>query len=310
MVPGIPVPPGVQCAPPAQAELCNPYEDRNGPLLVGNPFLDGKTSSPPGWFGAAEVDVVGTHIKNHLINSITTGSGFMDTVHLPTAPLDWTGSPRFELGYRFGQGAGDFVLSYRFLATSGRETLFDFDAAGNPGNLHSRLNINVWDIDYGNWENSLLPWGEMRWRIGARIASNFFDSQAVSPLLEQRTSNYFVGGGPHAGVDLRWCLSDTGLALVGRIEGAILCGSSHDSYEEVFFGGPGGPDGGASRFPHVQVVPVLNVQAAVEWVPLASGQLHVSAGYTYERWWDYAGTGGELSDMFTQGVFFRFEFRY
>jgi hypothetical protein len=60
----------------------------------------------------------------------------------------------------------------------------------------------------------------------------------------------------------------------------------------------------------VQVVPVLSAQAGVEWYPPGNDHLRVSGGYQYERWWDYAGPQGRFSDMFSQGVFFRFEYRY
>lgn len=296
----MPLPAQAPCNAPA-AEACNPYQDSNGKLLVGDPLLDDKTSSPLGWFGAAEIDIVDPHIKNRLVN--TVGG---DVVHLPGAALDWAVSPRFELGYRFGQGVGDLVTSYKFLETTGNEALPGFDPAGGTAALHSRLNINEWDIDYGNWENSLLPDTELRWRLGVRLGANFFDSQASSPLLEQRESNYYFGAGPHVGVDVRHEVGDSGVSLVGRMEAAFLIGQSWESAGEVF----PGPVGAATRSSLVQTVPVLSVQAGLEWIPKDNDHWHFSGGYTYERWWDYAGPQGSQSDMFMQGFFLRGEFRY
>jgi hypothetical protein len=286
----------------APVPQCNPFEDNNGPLLKGDALLDDKCSSPPGWFAAAEADVVVAHIKNRLFGHVGN-----DTIHLPTAELDWTVSPRFELGYRFGQGVGDFLVSYRFLVTSGSGVLPGFDANQNAAALHSRLNINSWDIDYGNWENSLLPFCEMRWRIGARVAANFFDSKAASPLLEQRVSNYFVGGGPHVGLDLRHAIRKTGLSVLGRFESAFLIGETYQSYEQVF---SVGPVGGANRILQPQTVPLVSAQAGLEWTPPGNEHLHFSAGYTYEHWWNYADVLTNRSDMWSQGFFFRGEFRY
>src|SRR6516164_3936047 len=71
-------PPGI-AGPPA----CAPYEDDNGPLLKGSPFLDWPACAPPGCFGAIELDLVGPHIKNRLTGSVTV-NGATDQVHLPT----------------------------------------------------------------------------------------------------------------------------------------------------------------------------------------------------------------------------------
>jgi Legionella pneumophila major outer membrane protein precursor len=292
-------------APLQQRPDCNPYEDNNGPLLKGDPLLDDKCDSPPGWFGATEADLVDTHIKNRLINQIGP-----DIIHLPTAQLDWTVAPRFEFGYRFGQDAGEIVFSYRFLNSTGAEGLANFDAAGNTAALHSRLDINVWDIDYGIWENSLLPWFEMKWRIGVQIGSNFFDSTATTALEDQRVANDFIGAGPHVGLDLRHTFAGTGLGIFSRIENSYLVGDARQTFAETFFTGPGAAGGGYLRVGAPDVVPWLGVQLGAEWTPPVNDHWCLSVGYTYERWWNYANVGNSASDMWSQGVFFRAEFRY
>jgi hypothetical protein len=297
--------------PPAQlapAPCCNPYEDHNGPTLRGDPLLDDKCDSPPGWFGAVELGIVGAHVRNRLVSDVAIAGG-TDTVHLPTADLDWTVSPRFEVGYRLPQAAGEFLLAYRFLVTSGSQDIPGFDAAGNAGALHSRLDLHAWDFDYANWENSLLPWCEMRWRVGARLAAVYFDSTAASPLLEQHTGNDFVGAGPHAGLDVRHDLGETGLAVFGRVEGAFLVGRSSQSFEEVLLPGPGAV-GGATRALQTNAAPWLNLQVGAEWVPAGNERLRLSAGYTFERWWNFADVAGSRGDLTVQGVFLRGEIRY
>ena len=54
------------------------------------------------------------------------------------------------------------------------------------------------------------------WKVGARISQAFFDSRATGAILEQRTSDFYLGAGPHLGVDLRRSLGGTGFELFGR----------------------------------------------------------------------------------------------
>lgn len=284
---------------------CNPYEDNNGPLLQGDPLLDNPLVAPLGWFGSLEADLAGTHIKNRLVNQVTV-NGTTDMLHLPTAELDWTVSPRIEVGYRFGEGAGELLLAYKFLLTSGNATLPNFDTAGDAGNLHSRLNTNAWDLDYGSHEYGLLPCCDMKWRAGIRLASVFFDSMATSPLLEQRVANNFVGAGPHVGLDLRRCDKRSGLELFGRLENAFLIGQTAQSYEEVFSGGPGG----ASRLDQTLVVPWLGVAAGLGWTPPGNDHWHFAAGYAFETWWSLADVADARGQVTNQGIFLRCEIRY
>ena len=155
-------------------------EDSNGTLLRGDSFLDGPRIDNLGWFGSIDLDFLGPHVNNRLSGVATAGLR-TDAVALPSAELHWAVSPRFEVGYRFGQGAGEVLLSYRFVNSDGSATIADFGGAGSPGQMRSRLNMNVIDLDYGSQENSLLPGFDMKWRVGVRMATLFFDSDAASP---------------------------------------------------------------------------------------------------------------------------------
>ena len=61
--------------------------------------------------------------KPRLTNRVTSGTpiapAFPAPVEVPFAALDWTVSPRFELGYRLPDGDGELRLAYRLLASSG-----------------------------------------------------------------------------------------------------------------------------------------------------------------------------------------------
>src|SRR5207248_1661444 len=114
-------------------------EDNNGNLLKGDPLLDcSPWAAGGGWFGALEVDAVGPAVKNRLNAPLVIG-GVTTTVQLPSADLGWTAMPRVELGYRLGQAAGEFLIAYRGLHSTGSGTLAGFDAAGTAAPLSSRL---------------------------------------------------------------------------------------------------------------------------------------------------------------------------
>ena len=296
---------GCGCGTQTTAGCCNPYEDHNGPLLCGDPLLDAPPWAPPGWFGALEADLVGTHIKNRLTDSVTVG-GVTDNIHLPTADLDWTVSPRIELGYRFCEGAGELLIAFKFLTTSGTESVPNFDPNSDSGDLHSRLNINVLDLDYGSREISLWPCWDFKWRAGVRFEGIYFDSTATSPLLQEHVSNDFYGAGPHVGLDLRRFIHGTGLEFTTRVESAFVIGQTYQTADESEFG----IGSGSSRVSDTLISPWLGVQAGVSWTPPCCKCVTVSAGYTFEAWWSMADIGSSRGDITSEGVFFRGEWRY
>src|SRR5262249_18005897 len=160
--------------------------------------------------------------------------------------------PRFELGYRFPQGCGELLVSYRFLSTEGSDTLSSFDLDGSEGLLRSRLSLDVVDIDYASREYCLdSHWG-MKWRVGVRIADVVFASRADGLFIEQRTSNDFVGAGPHVGLDLWRSLPVPGLALFGKVEGAFPVGEITQGFEEKFILDDDSLTGGATRVRQTQ----------------------------------------------------------
>jgi hypothetical protein len=291
--PGLPVPQGPV-----------PLEDRNGDLLKGDPFLGGSPYAPPGCFAAVDVDPLGPHIKNHLTASVTTPVS-TDTLHLPTADLGWTVAPRFELGYRFPEGAGELLIAYRFVDASGSGTIAGFGPAGGPGALRSRLDMHVLDVDYGSHECSLGPGWDMHWLFGARVASVYFDSQAASTDLEQHITNHLSGAGPHVALELWRCLGESGLALFGRADTAFLFGPVRQSFEETTAAGAG-----QTTVSQRQGLPVLSVNAGLGWTPAGSTHLRFVAGYHFERWWNVARDGDSHGELWLQGIFVRGEWRY
>lgn len=306
-LPGLPRPPDApaslyQQPPPAPAYICAPLP---GPYFERDLRLDPPSLPWPGWVADVELAIVGPHVKNNLTDTVQIGSRLPDTVQLPSANLDWTVSPRFQLGYRLPSGFGAIVLGYQFLATEGSGSLSGPDGVAS---LRSRLDVNIADLDYTSWEISLWPHWDMKWWFGLRLANLFFDSQAQesfaaaaagSGVFAMHTTNHYLGGGPHYGLELRRRWEDAGLSLVARVDGATFLGQTHQRFEEAStLTGPGGVQLiGENNRGNPQTVPTLGVFLGVNWQPPHYPNLSLSAGYEYEYWWN----AGRLSTTMSRG---------
>jgi hypothetical protein len=277
--------------------------------LRGDPLLEG--SGPPGWFFGLELGLVVPHITNGL-NALVTVPGFQpDIVAIGGAPLDWTGSPKFDLGYRFGEGLGEAVLSYRLLATDGRAILPGWDLDGSDAPLKTDLQMNVVDLDYVSRDIVLGGIGDLHWRAGLRLASVHFDSRAEGFFLEQQASNNFFGAGPRVGLDLGRRLGNTQFGLYGRIDASVPIGRVHQSFNESFITQDGNIVGAATDVNETQAVPTLGIQLGLSWTPGWRGCVsRYSFGYEFEEWWSVGEAGTSHADLFSQGLFFRGEFNF
>jgi hypothetical protein len=151
----------------------------------------------------------------------------------------------------------------------------------------------------------------MKWKVGVRIADVFFDSLAEGLFIEQRTTNTFVGAGPHVALDFWRSLPVPGLALYGKIEGAAAIGEIHQSFEEKFILEDGTLVGSAATAHRAEAVPVLTVQAGLSWTPCRN--FHWSRftfGYEFERWWSLGELGDSRAELTTQGVVLKGEFTF
>jgi hypothetical protein len=267
-------------------------------------------SPPPGWFSNLELNLLGPHISNRLASPVVV-DGFVDIVALPSASLDWVGSPRIEVGYRMAQGLGEFLVGYQSLVSSGKALAVDFEGPGNPGFLRSRLNMNVVDFLYGTREYSLAPGWDLDWRVGARLATIYFDSQAAGFFLQQRESSNFIGAGPIASVEVaRHFLDCPAVAVFGRLQGALLVGNVHQSFGESVDLTPVGGSlvGGATDHDSTQVVPVLELQLGMSYTPPWDGRwARFAFGYEFQQYWNIGQAAGSHADLQTNGVFFRAE---
>jgi hypothetical protein len=294
--------------PPGPAPYVLPFQDRNGPLLGGDPLLEGPDA--PGWFAGVDIELVAPHLKNALVAPVNVSVVGTRDVHAPEADLDWTGSPSVSVGYRFAQGCGAFVATYRFLVSEGMMNVPDYDLLG-AGAVRSRLNMNVLDLDYVSREWSLGPLWDLDWRAGIRVAAVYFDSRAMGQFMEDRTSNNFIGAGPHLGLEVaRHLLELPGLSVFAGVDGALLLGHIDQNFEETFTVDNALAAGGATHQSMTQAVPVLRFETGLTWAPPCDNTMRFTVGYQYEHWWYLGQVGDSRAELTDQGVFFRSEFRF
>lgn len=291
--------------PPA----CN-LEDCNGPILLGDPLLD-PPCFPPGWFTAAEVSIVQPSLHGHLAGTIPLVFGLIhQPILLPFGDLSWTGSPRVELGYRFPQGFGELLLSYRFLYSDGCNGPVNVGLVEDAC-LYSKVNLNVLDLDYASHEWSLGPCWDMKWQVGVRLADLCIQTAATNPVIQQWADSRFIGAGPHLALGLTRWLPWCRLGLFTRLEGSAVFGRVSQNFEEViqFFGLPL-LDGSSSQN-QSQAVPTLRVQSGVRWLaPWCGDRLHFAGGYEFEEWWFVGRAQHSRADLMMQGLFLRCEWNF
>jgi hypothetical protein len=292
---------------------CAENQDSNGSLLIGDPLLDG--GAAPGWVAGIEVGIVGPHVENRLVDSVTRASGATDTVHLPTAELGIQGMPKVELGYRWGQATGELILSWTSLSADATQQfsgslLPAFGPAGAP--VSSRLNLQVFDLDYGSHEPLTVFGVDMKWRAGVRGLLYYSDSQAANDTLFQHVVNNYWGVGPHAMADFRRRLGATGLDLFARFDASVVFGRVTQRFVETVTTGGTIDSGETDQFNNVQSL-MLGLQAGVRWTPLWNPNFHVTAAYGAQVFQGVGTVFAQPSPTETlriQGCFLRAEWNY
>jgi hypothetical protein len=258
----------------------------------------------PGWFAGAEIALRQADINATLVNQIPLGS-LGEFLHVPAVDLPLTVSPTFEIGYRLPQCAGTFSLRYHFLTAEGTGTVYPAD---NTFRVRTRLDMQVFDLDYGTAPYEFAPRWEVSARLGGRLANVFFDSQAVNDAVSQQASNNFFGAGIHGRVDVeRRLVVIPGLGLFGRLDGAVLTGRVRQRFHLERF----------EEFSELeqrsrQTVSALNAQVGLSYSPPGLPGLKFATGYEWEQYWNVGrlngqdGAGGRSSgDVWSHGWFLR-----
>jgi hypothetical protein len=272
------------------------------------PFVDDSPVGPPGWFGEADLFVVWPHLNTHLRGTPNQGT---DTVFLTTAgSLDTTVSPTFVLGYRLPEQLGEFSLAYRFEVAE--HSGFPTDPLGGT-TQRDRLNVNLVDLDWAHDSPFALPegWG-LRFNVGVRVSTIFFDTQRgfnpanAAGQLSERASSNFWGAGPEAGCAVARELFVPGLALVGKVTGAHLFGSIHQSFAETTPGAADAPLFSSAASRYQVAVPMLTLQIGLSYSPPGWSQGHFQLGYQWEEFWQIGRLHDQSNgDLLNRGLFLR-----
>jgi len=292
-------------APPSP--LGPPPPDLEQPYFQPDPLVDPPGLGLPGWFADVDVGILKPHLVNQLSLPVTFPDGSSTTVGVNASHLNWTVSPRFEVGYRLPSGFGGIAVSYRNITSQGSDSVIGADG---PATLASRLNVNVADLDWVS--NEYTPWQlcEMRVRFGLRYINAYFDSQANEPfdeaaagttIFNQRTTNSVWVVGPHAGVDLRRRLGFWGLSVNGFVDMSEGWGRIRQNYfASSTTSASGLPQAGQASISTSDAVPVLTARLGLNWQPPACPNIHLFAGYQLDYWWNT----GRMGNFTTFGYFF------
>ena len=283
----------------------DPYRERPG-LAVG-------------WFTGVDLSIVHPEIDSQ-VNNRNLGAGdlfhgtFTNSTQLPVGDMNWTVMPKIYAGYRFENGEGELMASYRYVQSNASGTLLNFDAAG-AGQLHTHSQAHVLDLVYGFSDRTDgLPWilpTLRRYSLGLRVASWVFDTTANGrQVLEERAGNVFIGGGPVLSYDWTWLTSAPALTFDGGFDAAGVGGFNYQRFAEtaIVGGAPatarGRTDGSGTA------TPILGVWGGFSWVPEWNDRsFKLSAGYRWERWFNLPDAGGQ-NDLTLQGPYVRGEFRF
>jgi hypothetical protein len=259
-----------------------------------------------GGFVSVDLAYLKTTIKFGLV-SPTPLAPFGQTVRPPGVDLPWEVSPAIEAGYRL-PGGDAFVFTYRFLSAEGNGQATD--PIGGEAQVRTRLDLQVFDIDYALPVFQVAPRFELSTRLGARIADVFFDSRSINDAGLRQASNDFFGAGIHGRLDARYHIDLLpGLSVFGRLDGAALIGRSKQKFQlQSDFG----------EFTYVsktkqqgnRTVPVLNLQAGLTYAPPALPGLSFTSGYEYEQFFNVADVGASSGDFYTHGWFMRVRYDF
>jgi hypothetical protein len=254
---------------------------------------------------------------------VTFSDGSTATLGLPAARLDWTVSPRFELGYRLPSGFGEISLTYRFMISQGTDAI---TAPDGPATLKSRLDVNLADLDWASQEFTPWEFWGMKVRFGLRYIFVYFDSKSTEPLAEaaagstifdSQTTDSYVGFGPHAGLELSRRLG-WGLAVLGQFDAAEALGRIRQKgFASTTTPGANGFPQAASNFVSgSQSVPSLYASLGLSWHPPGNHNVYLFAGYHFEYWWSVgrynptAAPPASQGELFDSGVVLRAEVNF
>jgi hypothetical protein len=304
--------------PPLPAHPAVVVPGADGPYL-----LDPDKLAPPaeqsGWFFALGAELLKPHLKARLSTPGPLLPGAVDAPVVPGGVLGWTGAPELLLGYHLPWAAGDLLVRYRLVSSSGNEDLPNFDSLG-VGNLHSRLSLNQIDIDYqareflGIGGGDVSGWfrRDLRAGFGVRVMTAFFDETASGLQTTQlQARSTFAGLGPHGFLEYHQALGKLPLWLHTRVSTAGVLGPIRQRFSQAAQVDGAAATGFFDTGSENIGIGTIAGEVGLNWLlPSDRFPVRLTLAYTWERWWDFASTDFSTGELTLQGLVIRGEFRY
>ena len=266
-----------------------------------------------GWYTAVDFSVVNARISDRQQSGTLLNPPFASPVAPPFTSLDWMVMPQFTLGYRRPEGLGELSASYRFLFTQGDGTDSQFNGTG--GNVSSRLQLHVLDLDYtlsDLFPNDLwLVPRHFRLTGGVRVAGiDDKTSASGGNIQNQSASNTFIGAGPRFALETFYPVTQSGRwEVFGKVDAAGIVGNDRQTFSQTTTGF-GGASASASNS-STTAVPVVGLRAGGNWYPdWGCRNVKLSAGYQFERWYYLGASSDSYNELTIQGPFVRGEFAF
>jgi hypothetical protein len=223
--------------------------------------------------------------------------------------------PTLTVGYRRPEGLGDLSASYRFLFSQGTDSISPI--GGGSGTRSSNLQLHVVDLDCtfaDLFPNDLwLVPRQTRLSAGIRVAGiRDRVSAQGGTIVGQTASNTFVGAGPHVAFETLYPIASNRFEIFTKFDGAGVIGADRQTFSQTIVNpGPTFVSGAASSATSAIATPVIGVRAGLNWYPAwGCGNVKMSAGYQWERWFNLGINSSSYSELTIQGPFVRGEIAF
>jgi hypothetical protein len=230
--------------------------------------------------------------------------------------LDWTVSPRFELGLT-NRGPWNPYIGYRIVDSNRGEAGQD-PTTGNDVFFGRSAQLNAIDLGIQSEVFPLLSVLQARWDLSARITvldlKDVFDIESANGgFWTAHLKQEFVGAGPRGGIKLDLPFRDSGWSVGGQADAGLQWGGFRDCWQVV------SGDGNNVQEDHGHTAKGgllwhAGGQLALKYSwPACDPRIVYSMGYMYETWFskDLGFLNGDDFGRFQyHGPFFRFEWRF